>query len=33
MEEIKGDGEIFWRNEEVRRRLGELSNSKLFLRG
>jgi hypothetical protein len=32
MEEIKGDGEFFRRNEEVRRRLGELSNSKL-LRG
>jgi hypothetical protein len=33
MKEIKGDGEIFWRNEEVRRRPGELSISKLFLRG
>jgi hypothetical protein len=33
MKEIKGDGENFWRNEEVRRRPGELSISKLFLRG
>jgi hypothetical protein len=32
MEEIKGDGEFFWRNEKVRSP-GDLSNSKLFLRG
>jgi hypothetical protein len=32
MKEIMRDGENFWRNEEARRP-GELSNSKLFLRG